>query len=110
VYNGKILIEDQIGPGGPSGTPTPTIYTYAPPSGGSFGQPIATTTLTAGANWIPVTFAIMKGGTDLWIAHSGIAAGRVEYSYPGGRLVKSIDDPRYGTPIGIAVNPAVIPH
>lgn len=110
VYNGDILIEDQVGPGGPFGVPTPTIYTYAPPSGGSLGQPIQTTTLTAGANWIPVTFAMMKGSSHLWIAHSGIAAGRVEYTYPGGRLVKSIDDRSIMTPIGIAVNPASIPR
>lgn len=110
VFNGNILIEDQVGPGGPLGTPTPTIYTFSPPVGGSLGQPIATTTLTAGGNWLPVTFAIMKDGLHIWIAHSGIAAGRVEYSYPRGLLVKSFDDKRYVTPIGIAVNPAAIPQ
>jgi len=110
VYNGNILIEDQVGPGGPLGTNTPTIYTFAPPVNGSFGQPIATTTLTAGGNWLPVSFAIMKNGEHIWIAHSGIAAGRVEYSYPRGLLVKSFDDSRYVTPIGIAVNPAAIPR
>lgn len=110
VYNGNILIEDQVGPGGPLGTPTPTIYTFAPPVNGSLGPPIATTTLTAGGNWLPVTFAIMKNGEHIWIAHSGIAAGRVEYSYPRGLLVKSFDDSRYVTPIGIAVNPAAIPR
>jgi hypothetical protein len=110
VYNGNILIEDQVGPGGPSGTPTPTIYAFAPPVNGSLGQPISTTTLTAGGNWLPVTFAIMKNGEHIWIAHSGIAAGRVEYSYPRGLLVKSFDDSRYVTPIGIAVNPASIPR
>jgi hypothetical protein len=110
VYNGNILIEDQQGPGGFLGTPTPTIYAFAPPVSGSLGQPFATTTLTAGGNWLPVTFAIMKNGEHVWIAHSGIAAGRVEYSYPRGLLVKSFDDSRYVTPIGIAVNPAPIPQ
>jgi hypothetical protein len=110
VYNGNILIEDQVGPGGPLGTNTPTIYTFSPPTGGSLGQPLATTTLTAGGNWLPVTFAMMKDGKHVWIAHSGIAAGRVEYSYPRGRLVQSFDDARYVTPIGIAVNPAAIPR
>jgi hypothetical protein len=110
VYNGNILIEDQVGPGGPLGTNTPTIHTFSPPVNGALGQPIATTTLTAGGNWLPVSFAMMKGGKDIWIAHSGIAAGRVEYSYPRGRLVKSFDDSRYVTPIGIAVNPASIPR
>jgi hypothetical protein len=110
VHNGNILIEDQVGPGGPLGTNTPTIYAFEPPSGGSLGQPIATTTLTAGGNWLPVTFALMKDGERVWIAHSGIAAGRVEYSYPRGLLVKSFDDSRYVTPIGIAVNPAEIPR
>jgi hypothetical protein len=110
TYNGNILIEDQVGPGGPLGTQTPTIYTYAPPSGGSLGQPIATTTLTAGGNGFPVTFAMMKDQEALWIAHSGIAAGRIKFTYPGGRLVKSFDDHRYMTPIGIAVNPAAIPR
>jgi hypothetical protein len=110
VYHGNILIEDQVGPGGPLGTNTPTIYTFAPPAGGSLGQPLATTTLSAGGNWLPVTFAMMKDGEHIWIAHSGIAAGRVEYSYPRGLLVKSFDDSRYVTPIGIAVNPAYIPQ
>jgi hypothetical protein len=110
VYNGNILIEDQVGPGGPLGTNTPTIYTFAPPTGGTLGQPLATTTLAAGGNWFPVTFAMMKDGEHIWIAHSGIAAGRVEYSYPRGLLVKSFDDSRYVTPIGIAVNPASIPR
>jgi hypothetical protein len=110
VSNGNILIEDQVGPGGPLGTNTPTIYTFAPPAGGSLGQPLATTTLSAGGNWLPVTFAIVKDGERIWIAHSGIAAGRVEYSYPRGLLVKSFDDSRYVTPIGIAVNPAAIPR
>jgi hypothetical protein len=110
VHNGNILIEDQVGPGGPLGTQTPTIYTYAPPSNGSLGQAIATTTLTAGGNGFPVTFALMKDHSYLWIAHSGIAAGRIKFSYPGGRLIKSFDDPRYTTPIGIAVNPAEIPR
>jgi hypothetical protein len=110
VYNGNILIEDQVGPGGPLETNTPTIYTFAPPSGGSLGQPLATTTLTSGGGWLPVSFAMMKDGEHIWIAHSGIAAGRVEYSYPRGSLVKSLDDPKYVTPIGIAVNPASIPQ
>jgi len=110
VHHGNILIEDQVGPGGPLGTATPTIYAYAPPSGGSLGQPLITTTLTAGGNGLPVTFALMKDHNYLWNAHSGIAAGRIKYSYPGGRLVKSFDDPRYTTPIGIAVNPAEIPR
>src|SRR4029077_19830044 len=66
--------------------------------------------LTAGGNWLPVTFAMMKDGKHVWIAHSGIAAGRVEYSYPRGLLVKSFDDRRYVTPIGIAVNPPPIPR
>jgi hypothetical protein len=69
-----------------------------------------TTTLTAGGNGFPVTFALVKDHNYLWIAHSGIAAGRIKYSYPGGRLIKSFDDPRYSTPIGIAVNPAEIPR
>jgi hypothetical protein len=108
VYNGNVLIEDQKGPGCASCTNTPIIYTYAPPVAGSLGQPIATTPLTAGTD--PVTFAMTKFGGYLWIAHSGIAAGRMEYTYPSGRFVKSIDDSSYVQPAGIAVNPAAIPR
>ncbi|MFY9739920.1 MAG: hypothetical protein WAK11_12860 [Candidatus Cybelea sp.] len=46
---------------------------------------------------------------DLWIAHSDVASGRIEYTYPGGRFVKSFNERHLVTAFGIAVNPAASP-
>jgi hypothetical protein len=97
VLAGNILIDDQM---------APAIYTYAPPSGGSLGSPIATTLLTAGTD--PVTFAMMKDGVDLWAASNGAQAGGFKYTYPGGQFIKSITD-GFLVAIGIAVNPVAKP-
>jgi hypothetical protein len=102
VSNGKILILDQD-----YASFSPVIYTYAPPSGGSLGSPVATTKLSAGIEM--QNFAMTKGGRDLWIVHSDAAAGRIEYTYPGGRFVKSFNQSSLGTATGIAVNPAAAP-
>jgi len=102
VVNGNILILAQN-----YATFSPEIFTYAPPSGGSLGTPIATTKLSAGIEM--ETFAMTQGNRDLWIVHSDVAYGRIEYTYPGGRFVKSYNEPGLATAFGIAVNPAASP-
>jgi len=102
VVHGNILILNQN-----YATFTPEIYTYAPPSGGSLGSPIATTKLSAGIEM--EGFAMTRDDRDLWIAHSDVAYGRIEYAYPGGRFVKSFNEPDLKTAYGIAVNPAASP-
>jgi hypothetical protein len=102
VVHGNILILNQN-----YTTFTPEIYTYAPPSGGSLGSPIATTKLSAGIEM--ESFAMTRDDRHLWIAHSDVAYGRIEYTYPGGRFVKSFNEPRLVNAFGIAVNPAASP-
>jgi len=102
VVNGNILILDQD-----YNTFAPVIYTYAPPSKGSLGSPIATTALTAG---IEMTgFAMTKDDKHLWIAHSDEDYGGIEYTYPAGKFVNSFNEPNLVTEAGIAVNPAARP-
>jgi hypothetical protein len=102
VVHGNILILNQN-----YSSFTPEIFTYAPPSGGSLGSPIATTKLSAGIEM--ETFAMTRDDRHLWIAHSDVAYGRIEYTYPGGRFVKSFNEPHLVTAYGIAVNPAASP-
>jgi hypothetical protein len=102
VVHGNILILNQN-----YASFAPEIYTYAPPSGGSLGSPIATTKLSAGIEM--ESFAMTQDDRDLWIAHSDVAYGRIEYTYPGGRFVKSFNEPRLVNAFGIAVNPAASP-
>jgi hypothetical protein len=102
VQNGNVLILDQV-----YNSFSPVVYTYAPPSGGSLGSPIATTNLSAGIEMI--TFALTKDGGSLWIAHSDAAAGRIKYSYPGGQFLTSFNEPGLMTAVGIAVNPVASP-
>jgi hypothetical protein len=102
VVKGKILILSQN-----YSTFSPEIFTYAPPSGGSLGFPIATTKLSGGIEM--ESFAMTRDDRHLWIAHSDVAYGRIEYTYPGGRFVKSFNEPRLVTAFGIAVNPAASP-
>jgi DNA-binding beta-propeller fold protein YncE len=102
VVHGNILILNQN-----YASFAPEIYTYAPPSGSSLGSPIATTKLSAGIEM--EGFAMTRDDRYLWIAHSGVANGRIKYTYPGGRFVKSFNEPGLVTPFGIAVNPAGSP-
>jgi hypothetical protein len=102
VVHGNILILNQN-----YGSFAPEIYTYAPPSGGSLGSPIATTKLSAGIEM--ESFAMTRDDRHLWIAHSDVAYGRIEYTYPDGRFVKSFNEPRLVNAFGIAVNPAASP-
>jgi hypothetical protein len=102
VVHGNILILNQN-----YATFTPEIYTYAPPSGGSLGSPIATTKLSAGIEM--ESFAMTRNDRSLWIVHSDVAYGRIKYTYPGGRFVKSFNEPSLVNAFGIAVNPAASP-
>jgi hypothetical protein len=102
VQNGNVLILDQV-----YDTFAPVIYTYAPPSGNSLGSPKVTTKLSGGIEMLG--FAFTKSDKDLWIAHSDEADGRIEYSYPGGRFVRSFNEPGLITAVGVAVNPAAAP-
>jgi hypothetical protein len=113
VQHGNILIMDEpvINQGPVLANLNPVIYTYAPPLGGSLGLPTMTTALTQGIT--PAAFAMSSDGKRLWIVHGGIGAGRIEYTYPRGRFVKSQNEPakKRGlfTPTDIAVNPPSIP-
>jgi hypothetical protein len=102
VVNGNILILSQN-----YATFSPEIFTYAPPSGGTLGSPIATTKLSAGIEM--VSFAMTRDDRHLWIVHSDVAYGRIKYTYPGGRFVKSFNEPSLVNAFGIAVNPAASP-
>jgi hypothetical protein len=102
VVNGDILILAQN-----YATFSPEIFTYAPPSGGSLGSPIATTKLSSGIEM--VSFAMTRDDRHLWIVHSDVAYGRIEYTYPGGRFVTSFNEPGLVNAFGIAVNPAATP-
>lgn len=101
VQHGNILIDDQQ---------NRAINVYAPPSGGSLGSPIATTSLTGAID--PVTFAMTKDGDALWIADNTQSFLQLpsasKYTFPGGRLEKSINDGILA-PLGVAVNPAASP-
>jgi hypothetical protein len=83
-----------------------TIYTYAPPLGGSLGSPIAVTKL-AGAE-APVTFAMEESGKAVRTAdlnpNNDYAA---LYKYPKGSYVSKIAD--HITPTGVAVYPPARP-
>ena len=96
LKSGKILIDDQ----GSS-----TIYTYAPPSHGSLGSPIATTPLNGSSD--PVTFAI-TATNDLWVADRGLLSAN-EFQYPVGGSPLKIFRNNFSSPDGIAVNPAQLP-
>jgi hypothetical protein len=112
VWRGNVLIMDEpLGNQGPvAAILDPVIYTYAPPAEGSLGSPVIVTKLTQGIT--PAAFVLAKNGTRVWIVHSGLAAGRIEYTFPGGYFLRSQNETAgHGlfTPGGIAVNPPVIP-
>jgi hypothetical protein len=113
VVHGNILIMDEpvFNQGPVLAVFNPVIYTYAPPSGGSLGLPTITTWLTQGIT--PAAFAMSSDGKHLWIVHGGVGAGRIEYTYPRGRFVRSNDQfaRKSGLfdPTDIAVNPPLIP-
>lgn len=96
LKNGNIAIDDQT-------FGAPVIDTYAPPSGGSFGSPVATTTLTGAMD--PVTFAIKAGDANLWTADAGNFNAN-KYAYPAGGAAIRTFTTSFGQPIGVAVNPA----
>jgi hypothetical protein len=112
VRRGSILVMDQpVGNQGPVlANLDSVIYTYAPPVNGSLGSPLIVTKLTQGIT--PTAFALSANGNRVWTVHSGLGAGRIEYTFPAGRFMKSQNqNPQGGlfTPGGIAVNPPAIP-
>ncbi|MBD5654532.1 MAG: hypothetical protein IAI50_05050 [Candidatus Eremiobacteraeota bacterium] len=102
VVNGKFLILDQN-----YNTFAPVIYEYAAPKAGALGTPTGTTKLSAGIEMM--TFALTQDNNYLWIAHSGTAAGRIKYTYPGGHFVRSFNEQSFQSAYGIAVNPVARP-
>jgi hypothetical protein len=112
VRRGSVLIADEpVGNPGPVlGNLDPVIYTYGPPANGSLGAPLIVTKLTQGIT--TAAFALSRNGNRVWIVHSGLAAGRIEYTFPDGRFITSQNQAAKGsifTPGGIAVNPPAIP-
>lgn len=90
LASGNIAIDDQT---------AGNISTYAPPSGGSLGSPVATTTL-AGARDV-VTFKMKAFDRNIW-ASDAAASLTSKFAYPGGgSAIKSVAG---GS--GVAVNPA----
>ena len=112
VRRGSVLIADEpVGNQGPVlANLDPVIYTYGPPANGSLGAPLIVTKLTQGTT--TAAFALSKNGNRVWAVHSGLAAGRIEYTFPDGRFMRSQNEAAKGsifTPGGIAVNPPAIP-
>lgn len=112
VRRGNVLIMDEpVENQGPVlAIIDPVIYTYGPPANGSLGSPLIVTKLTQGLT--PAAFVLSKNGNRVWTVHSGLAAGRIEYTYPAGRFITSKNQTAGGglfTPGGIAVNPPAIP-
>jgi hypothetical protein len=82
------------------------IYTYNPPSGGSFGTPIQTTSLGGGLEFAYL-FAFTKSMADLYVADDD-TPNAFEYAYPaGGTPLSTINVG--GQPFGVAVIPTQIP-
>lgn len=95
--NGTISIDDQI---------NLAIYTYNPPSGGSLGSPVSTTSL--GGSSDPVTFAFKVHNHNLYTADAGDAAAN-EYPYPAGGSPENVISIPGSAPIGVAVIPTQMP-
>ena len=95
--DGTIDIGDQSSPS--------QIYRYNPPSGGSLGSPISTTSL--GSSVDAVTFALKVHNHNLYTADAG-GADSQEYSFPGGTLENTISG-GLSEPIGVALTPAQMP-
>jgi hypothetical protein len=94
--NGTISVDDQE---------NFAVYTYNPPSGGSLGSPISTTSL--GGSEDPVTFAFKIHNHNLYTAD--VAGVANEYSYPAGGNPTNVISVSGGEPIGVAVIPTQMP-
>jgi DNA-binding beta-propeller fold protein YncE len=96
--NGYIGIEDQAGR---------AIYTYKPPTGNAFGQPVATTPLEFTSD--PVDFVFTRFGTHVYITDVALPISKVQkFAYPnGGVTLETILAGK--EPIGIAVTPLASP-
>lgn len=89
---GKIAIADQSGA---------AIYTYNPPKGGTFGNPIKTTPLTGAGD--TVTYAFNATDGDVWTADAAFGSS-YDFDYPvGGSSEATITVG--GQPIGVALVP-----
>jgi hypothetical protein len=98
--NGDIIIDDQT-------FDAPVIYTYNPPSGGSLGSPIDSTSLAPNGS-DPVTFAFKTHNHNLYTADAGNFTSQ-EFSYPAGVLENTIGSGTFVQPIGVALTPAQMP-
>jgi len=85
------------------------IYTYNPPSGGSFGTPTQITPL--GSSVLnPTTFAFTKNMADLYTADEISNGDAYEYAYPtGGTPLSTLTVGSGGFPFGTAVIPTQYP-
>ncbi len=93
TVNGNVLVGDQL---------AASVFTYAPPSGGSLGAPTATTSLSGACDVVGI--AIMQGLQNLWGADAcNLDAGK--WAYPGGGSAVKMITGAFGQPIGVAVNP-----
>lgn len=95
LTNGDIALGDQTGC-----NVTSIVYAYKPPSGGSLGSPVKTTTLKA--VYDGVAFAFKPFDHTLWIADAG-AGDFVEFTYPAGAGITAY--PNFEQPAGVAVYP-----
>jgi sugar lactone lactonase YvrE len=113
--SGRIAILDQGSASGPA-----TIYAYNPPSGGSLGNPVATTTLSASNNAVAFAFEGRNDGSVL-TADTYLAAPKSKFvkpdqedqigqtqlfKYPaGGNATESVRLPYNAILAGVAANP-----
>jgi hypothetical protein len=85
---------------------TNVIDTYDAPRNGSLGNPVSTTPLTTTS--VPIAFAFLALGCDVYTAEQGNGGVANEYPFPvGGTPEKTITVG--GSPQGVAVAPALVP-
>jgi|ERR1700722_14175171 sugar lactone lactonase YvrE len=116
--SGKIAILDQS-----EGSGTPTIYTYNPPSHGSFGNPIATTLLASANDAVAFAFEDRNDRfvftADTYFTspkakhvksdHEDQIGQTQSFNYPGGGMVTSVRLPDNAILVGVALNPPESP-
>jgi hypothetical protein len=95
--NGNISVDDQE---------AFAIYTYAPPSGGSLGAPISTTSLSGSED--PVTFTFKTHNNNLYTGDISNVSNEYKFS-AGGSPENSITCSACSELIGTAVTPAQMP-
>lgn len=117
--NGQIAILDQA-----NGSGTPTIYTYNPPSAGSFGSPVKTTQLEGSNDSVAFAFQgrherfVLTADTFFTSERThGVQPNHEDqigqtqlFDYPGGGSAMSSVRLAYNaTIVGVAVNPSQSP-